>query len=308
MRLIMSLLLILSFCMACDNKISEESEPVVLKEAYRIDEQGDLYIARNSESSVVSINALVDSHILEDDNQQLLILTDPTDQYQHGILGDSIEASSVTIIDVSNQAEIVEKFSVANGWVIESIRPIWRDWDGDGNKEIVLTISNNDGGAKLVLYDEKGNLLAESDPVGLGYRWRHALDIAAFGQEGQMLLVDVITPHIGGIVNFYSWDKNSKKLVSEASLSGYSTHDIGSRSVHMFEVIKGEDQSLLVIPSQSKTELAGLRLQDGDIIEVWRLELGGKLSGDLKLVTEGDKKIIKTLVDFNRSIELIIPE
>ncbi len=135
----------------------------------------------------------------------------------------------------------------------------------------------------MVLYDESGNMLAESDPIGRGNRWRHALTIASFGENGQKLLVDVITPHIGGIVNFYSWDKENKFLKSEAAITGYSTHDIGSRDMHMYAYcwMSKVKQALLIIPTQSKTELVALQLESGIIIEQWRIPLGGRLSGNI---------------------------
>jgi len=277
---------------------------------YALYDNGDLQIEVNGQTTILQINALADSQIIEDEHQRILILTDPTDQYPHGILGDKIEASSVTIVHLSDQPAVVSHFSVAVDWVIESIRPIWSDWDGDGQREILLTLSNSTMGAKLVLYDEDGTLLGESLPIGIGNRWRQALDIAAFGESGQMLLVDVVTPHIGGIVNFYSWDKENKILKSEASISGYSTHDIGSRLMHMYTVVSDEatGQALLILPSQSKTELAALRFVSGEIQEEWRLPLGGRLSGNIELIDESGVRALRTLVDDNREVLLKLPE
>jgi hypothetical protein len=250
---------------------------------------------------------LQDSIILEDDQQRLLILTDPSDQYQHGILGDSLEANSVTIVDLSDEPNVINKFSVPKNWVIESIKPLWSDWDNDGDKEIVLTLSNSTQGSKIVLYDESGNNLAESAPIGIGYRWRHVLDIASFGDNGQKFLVDVQTPHIGGIVNYYSWDKENNTINVEASLSGYSTHDIGSRDMHMYLLTEDEksQQTLLIIPTQSKRELVALRYKSGKIHEEWIIPLGGKLTGNLNWE---DDESIGAVIDDNQKILLEIPK
>ena len=162
----------------------------------------------------------------------------------------------------------------------------------------------------MALYDENGNLLAESLPIGKGFRWRHALDIASFGENGQRLLADVQTPHIGGIVGFYSWDKENKLLKTEATLQGYSTHDIGSRAMNMYTlVIDGQnEQALLILPNQSKTELAALRLASGVIREEWRIPIGGKLSGDLDLIDDNGVEFIRAIVDNNRVVLLKLPE
>lgn len=279
-------------------------------EEYYIDEQGDLHVSTSLLTDVLEINALPDSQILEDENQRLLILTDPSDAYQHGILGDDLEATSVTIVQVVQQPRLITKFSVPEGWVIESIGPIWRDWDGDGQKEIILTLSDSTYGAKLVVYDEDGNFLGESPAIGTGYRWRHALDIASFGEDGARLLVDVQTPHIGGIVTFYSWDKVNKSISIEASLAGYSTHDIGSRVLDMFTLAEDieSEQTILILPSQSKTEIAGLRFVSGEIKEEWRIPLGGRISGSLDLIEENGVRMIKAIVDDNREVLIELPE
>lgn len=273
-------------------------------------ENGDLLITVDDQTTVLNINALPDSLIIEDEQHRLLILSDPSDRYQHGILGDVLEATSVTIIQLSDKPSVISKFSVPVNWVIESILPIWSDWDGDGEREIVLTLSNSSSGSKLVLYNESGNVLAESLPIGKGFRWRHALDIASFGEDGQRLLVEVQTPHIGGIVSFYSWDKKNKVLKTEATISNYSTHDIGSRAMEMYALVEDDEneQVLLILPNQSKTELAALRFVSGVIHEEWSIPLGGKLSGNLKLTEENGIKVIRTIVDNNREVLLKLPE
>ena len=313
-------LILLMFASACDKKslAPDTTKQVEVADDYTVEAMGDYAIIANgdlqikmgSQTTILEINALPDSHISQDEHQRLLILSDPSDQYQHGILGDVLEASSVTIVQLSDQPTVINKFSVPADWVIESILPIWSDWDGDGEREIVLTLSNSTSGSKLVLYDENGNVLAESLPIGKGFRWRHALDIASFGENGQRLLVDVKTPHIGGVVSFYSWDKGKKVLKTEATLPGYSTHDIGSRTMQMYTLVKDEqnEQVLLILPSQSKTELAALRFVSGVIHEEWSIPIGGKLSGNLELIDENGVQAIRSIVDNNREVFLKLPE
>lgn len=305
------LFFILFSCLGCKKGISQISaEQLESSDVYTIESNGDLHITINEQRTILEINALTDSQIIEDDHMRLLILSDPSDKYQHGILGDAIEASSVSIVQLSDKPKVISKFSVPNDLVIESILPIWKDWDGDGEREILLTLSNSSSGAKLVLYDEDGNSLAESEAIGKGYRWRHALDIASFGEDGQMLLADVQTPHIGGIVNFYSWDKENKLLKTESSLSGYSTHDIASRNMQMYTLLwdNHNEQTLLILPNQSKTELTALRFASGAIHKEWTIELGGKLSGKLEIEDNNGVQMIRAIVDKNREVLISIPE
>ena len=158
------------------------------------------------------------------------------------------------------------------------------------------------------MYNESGNLLAESEPIGKGFRWRHALDIAAFGENGELLLVDIITPHIGGTVTFYSWNKENNALISESSLSGYSTHDIGSRVMGMFALLDEPcEQVLLIVPTQSKTELATLHFVSDNIQEEWRLPLGGTLTGDIDLTVLERGWAVRAVVD-GEDVILDIPD
>ena len=53
----------------------------------------------------LDINVLPDARILFDENERLLLLTDPGDAYKHGILGDVNEATAVTIVGTDPEAE-----------------------------------------------------------------------------------------------------------------------------------------------------------------------------------------------------------
>ncbi len=105
-----------------------------------------------------------------DNNERLLLLTDPTERYQHGILGDKIEASGFVIIDAKTR-KVIQSVTINAPDVIGSLKPIWTDWDQNGEREIVLTLNNNNTGSRLALFSEGGNLLAEVKPIGKGHRW-----------------------------------------------------------------------------------------------------------------------------------------
>ena len=59
-------------------------------------------------------------------------------------------------------------------------------------------------------FDDDGHLVAEGPTIGQGYRGRHQIAVAPFGPNGELELVDVLTPHLGGIVEFYQLEE--KKL------------------------------------------------------------------------------------------------
>ncbi len=88
--------------------------------------------------------------------------------------------------------------------VLEGIAPIWADLDGDGVREILATLSDAIEGARVVVYAEDGSVIAEGPAVGQGNRWRHQIAVAPFGPQGELELAVVLTPHIGGVVEFYA--------------------------------------------------------------------------------------------------------
>jgi hypothetical protein len=114
---------------------------------------------------------------------------------------------------------------------VEGIAPIWTDLTGDGGREIIVTLSDPEGGARLAVYSEAGEQLAVGSAIGRGYRWRHQLVVAPFGPTGDLELADVMTPHIGGIVEFFQLAGDRLKLIAQTS--GYSSHVLGSRNLDM---------------------------------------------------------------------------
>lgn len=96
---------------------------------------------------------------------------------------------------------------------------------------MVVTTSNDSTGARLEVWSEQGQRLATSPSIGMGNRWRDLLMAAPFGPQDEMEMVDVLTPHIGGVVEYFRWDQN--RLVQQTARSGYSTHTIGSRNLGM---------------------------------------------------------------------------
>lgn len=65
--------------------------------------------------------------------------------------------------------------------VLEGLSPIWVDLDGDGRREIIVTISDARLGARLVVFDEQGNRIASGPAIGQSHRWRHQLAVAPYG-------------------------------------------------------------------------------------------------------------------------------
>ena len=189
----------------------------------------DLGFETSGEMVELSINALPDARLLLDGKGQMVLLTDPTTRYGHGVLGDSIEAASITLIDTASSPPVATRLEIEFGKVIEGIAPIWADLDGDGAREIIVTESNAEQGAQIVAYNEQGRRMATGPAIGTRFRWRHQLAVAPFGIGGELELASVLTPHIGGFVEFYRMQGD--ELVIVARVPGYSSHEIGSRNL-----------------------------------------------------------------------------
>ena len=249
---------------------------------------GDLVVGVSTGERRLSINALPDARILVDESNRLLILTQPIERYTHGVLGDAVEAAGITLIETEPDLRIIQNIPIEAPDVIEGISPIWADIDHDGVRDIIVTLSNRENGARIVAYHEDGTLFAESAPIGTGYRWRHQIAVAAFGQNTEPTLVSIRTPHIGGVVEFFQFKDGQLALVGK--VEGFSSHSIGSRNLD--SAIAGDFNkdgiSELLAPDQSHTNL-GIITTDGVIT---LLPLDGVLTSNLSTAVVNGNLIV----------------
>ncbi len=271
------------------------SPPVLIKEGSpdtaHIASNGDLVIQQGDAITHLSVNALPDSRILVDEEGRFLFLSQPTNGYDHGVLGDGIEATGITLVATQPEPKILQTISISAGDVIEGIYPIWADLNDDGEREIIVTLSNAQEGARIVAYREDGSLLAESEPIGTGYRWRHQLVATPFGENDDMLLAVVRTPHIVGVIEYYRLNGNSLEIVE--TTSGFSTHSIGSRNLFTAQAgdFDNDGKIELLIPDQSHTRLGIVGL-DGEPV-AW-LNLNAELITNLAAVEMPENKQVVT--------------
>lgn len=251
-----------------------------------------LYIAQNGdvvsvsnelERTRLSLAALPDARPVISRGGQIAIYTGATDQrYVHGVLGDTFEAASLTILDADG-ADVTQvgQINLPGDEVFEGISPLWADVDGDGRDDLITTVSNGQGGARYQVFGSDGAVLAVGDPIGQPGRWRHQLAYANFSPDGTPELVGVTTPHIGGVVEFYRVDGG--RLAVVASLAGYSSHALGSRNLDMAVAgdFNGDGILELVVPDQTQTRLAGIQRTADGAVEVWSLPLDGTLTSNL---------------------------
>jgi hypothetical protein len=241
---------------------SESAPPAVIDESGNwvyIEDSGDLVFMLPSgvESSRLAVDALPDGRVLVDGHERLLLLTQPTERYGHGVLGDELEASAITLIETDPEPEVVLNILVPEPLVIEGIAPLWVDITGDGRREIVVTVSDADQGAQLIVFSENGDEVASGPAIGTGYRWLHQLVATPFSDDGELELVD-----------------------------GYTSHVIGSRNLDMAVAgdFDGDGRPELIVPNQARTELGAIRRTGGEAEVAWTLPLDGRLSSNLSAV------------------------
>lgn len=267
------------------------SPPVFIEEgstdiAY-ITNNGDLVIQQDDAETRLPVDALHDSRILVDEDGRLLFLSQPTDRYDHGVLGDSIEATGITLVSTQPEPKILQQINIPKADVIEGISPLWADMNADGEREIIVTLSNARDGARLIAFREDGSVLAEGEPIGTGYRWRHQLVVAPFGDSDEKLLAVVRTPHIGGVIEYYRLNGNTLEIVE--SISGFSTHSIGSRNLFTAQAgdLDKDGKVELLIPDQSHTRLGIVGM--GEEALSW-IELDAELVTNLAAVSSAENE------------------
>jgi hypothetical protein len=112
-------------------------------------------------------------------------LAEPTDRYDHGVLGDKIEAGSVVIETRDGKQHSVR---LKNDAVFEDLEPRIADLDGDGHDDIIVVKSYLKRGSALAVIAEhrgKYQIVAETPPLGGPHRWLDPVGVADFTGDGK---------------------------------------------------------------------------------------------------------------------------
>jgi hypothetical protein len=241
---------------------------------------GELVIWENAEIARLAVDALPDARLLVDENDRILLLTGPTERYDHGVLGDAVEATVITLIETQPNIRVATTIPVDAPAVIEGIAPIWVDITGDGLREIIVTVSDRVSGARLEVFDEAGQVVASGPAIGLGYRWRNQMVLLP-GPDDASEIVDVLTPHINGVVEFYQMESDRLEIVAQAP--GYTSHVIGTRNldIGLAGDFDADGRVEVVLPNQTLTSLGAIRHEAQGAVVAWDLPIEGQVSTNL---------------------------
>jgi len=206
-------------------------------------------------------------------------LSDATDRYRHGVLGDRLEAAALRA-RIDDGAVLI--LQAGDDAVFEDLRPRLVDLDGDGRDEIIVVKSYLDSGAALSVIgmDADGELaiLAETPPIGRPNRWLNPVGAADFDGDGAVEIAYVETPHIGGTLMIWEWRDGG--LVREHAEPGFSNHAIGSTELGLSSIVDldGDGVMDLVVPGRRRDRLRLISLAGGAFRELADLEVGGVIT------------------------------
>lgn len=230
-------------------------------------------------------------------------LVGPTDRYDHGVLGDGLEASGLRAVVRPPRAERsgVGKASVVEvtlppDMVFEDVSPRLADVDGDGRDEIIVVRSRLDSGAALAVYrlendgEPRLSLMAETAPLGTAHRWLNPIGVADFDGDGRPEIALVRTPHIGGVLEFHRFENGS--LVKLGEMAGYSNHAIGSSELRLSAIadMDGDGIADVVLPTADRRAVAVVGFAGGTPRESYRRPVheskAGPVTGPFSVISE----------------------
>lgn len=161
---------------------------------------------------------------------------DATTRYDHGVLGDAVEAGSLHAYspDAGNTCQHLSVTLDADH-VFEDLAPRLSDLDGDGRAEIVVVRSHAARGAQLAIYGPAGDgaslsLIAATPYIGRRNRWLAPIGIADLDGDGFQEIAYIDRPHLARILRVWRYlpdGRGGGRLEEVAAAQGLTNHRIG---------------------------------------------------------------------------------
>jgi hypothetical protein len=238
---------------------------------------GDL-VVDGDDRSRLSIDAPPDARPASLGDGRYVVYGDATDRYGHGALGDTLEPSSLVVVDPRDPA-VITRTVLDAPFVFEGLQPLVADLDGDGDPEVVTTIADAENGARIAVYSPAGERIATGPVYGPG--WRHQLAVAPFGPDGATELAAVLKPHVTHTLEYYRLE--DRDLNVRATVDGVSSHTYGSRNLDgaVAADLDADGTVELLVPTTDRRRLVAVARRSSDAQIQWEWELGGQLMSNL---------------------------
>jgi hypothetical protein len=223
-------------------------------------------------------------------------LAEPTDRYDHGILGDKIEAGALVIETRAGQQHVLR---LKNDVVFEDLEPRIADLDGDGHDEIVVVKSYlKRGSALAVIAERRGRyeIVAETPPLGAPHRWLDPAGISDFTGGGKREIALVRQPHAIGQLEL--WALRDGRLQKIDELPDAANHIAGTRALDMSAVadFDGDGIADIAVPSLDRTRLRIVSFAPR-AREIASIALPAKAATDFGLLTGGSAPAVALGLD-----------
>lgn len=271
-----------------DDSVSPLTHPLPVNdfEVLYIDRSGNLVLSREEGPvASLSIGAAADARLVMNRVGQVALYANYTDQrYVHGIMGDDLEAATLLVLEVrDSQIGLLARVDLPGEQVYEGIAPFWADVDGDGREDLLTTVADSSQGARLRVYlwDGKGIVQAvDGAAVGAGNRWRHQLSAGPFGPAGEIEVVDVLTPHIGGILQFSRLVDGA--MVLHGQYADVTSHRLGSRNLDQAAAgdFNGDGQPEVLLMDEARENVVAVQHEQDGARAIWRLAAGAEITSN----------------------------
>ena len=239
--------------------------------------------------SRVETRALPDARITLDDLDgdgvpEAVVLTDPTERHGHGVLGDRVEAASVSVIGITPFGLSLRSRHVLATAVFEDLVPVLAPIS-EGGRPVVLVARSAPETAAVVagLEWREGSLVpvAETPAVKGGLEWVHVIGAANLGGDATPEVVAVRMPQPGGVLTAYR--RTGAVFTTVAQVPGFASHAAGSRNQDqaLLADLDGNGRPEVILPRQSRVALAALELESGRWVERWSVTLRGPIESNL---------------------------
>jgi hypothetical protein len=182
-------------------------------------------------------------------------LAQPTVRYDHGILGDAVEAAALVIETRDGRRREVK---LEDDAVFEDLEPRIADIEGDGHDDVVVVKSYlRRGSALAVIAERRGRyqIVAETPPLGAAHRWLDPAGIGKFSADGKTGIALVRQPHVVGMLELWTWSNGA--LHKSGEIPDTANHIAGTRQIDMSAVadFDGDGLSDIAIPSLDRANL-----------------------------------------------------